>query len=149
MRFIKGSFYSESVIWFSNLHISKKKYSKYLSWAWNLNLLFTGNFNFNLEIGKTEKKTPLENIRPFVFCKIGENMQWVRKKKYFKPPTSQTKFFFKSVTPQVGPNFNGDRLHLASLLSLGETTRIMTIVYNIWQPIETFPISLLKIAKTQ
>ena len=53
------------------------------------------------------------------------------------------------VTPQLGPNFNGDRLHLASLLSLGETTRIMTIVYNIWQPIETFPISLLKIAKTQ
>ena len=72
-----------------------------------------GNFNFNLEIGKTEKKPPLENIRRFVFCKIGENMQWVRKKKYFKPPTSQTKFFFKSVTPKVGPNFNGDRLHLA------------------------------------
>ena len=37
----KGSFSSESVIRFSNLQISKNIYSKLLSWAWKLNLLFT------------------------------------------------------------------------------------------------------------
>ena len=41
-----GSFYSESSIRFSNL---QTKYSKLLSWAWNLNKLFTvfgGKFQF-------------------------------------------------------------------------------------------------------
>ena len=33
----KGKFFPESVIRFSNLQISKKKYSKKLSWTWNLN----------------------------------------------------------------------------------------------------------------
>ena len=32
----KGGFFSESAIRFSNLQISKKKYSKKLSWTWNL-----------------------------------------------------------------------------------------------------------------
>ena len=35
--FTKGVFFSESAIHFSNLQISKKKYSKKLSWTWNLN----------------------------------------------------------------------------------------------------------------
>ena len=39
--FPKGGFFSESAIRFLHLQISKKKYSKKLSWAWNLNLLFT------------------------------------------------------------------------------------------------------------
>ena len=46
----KGSFYSESAIRFSNL---QTKYSKSLSWAWNLNKLFTvmvGNSNFKFRI---------------------------------------------------------------------------------------------------
>ena len=37
----KGGFFSESEIRFSNLPISQKNYSKKLSWAWNLNILFT------------------------------------------------------------------------------------------------------------
>ena len=65
----KGVFFSESEICFSNL---QKKYSKSLSWAWNLNKLFTvmsGNFKFqvqdsDLEIWKTnlnsEKKPALQ-----------------------------------------------------------------------------------------
>ena len=97
---------------------------------------------------KLKKATFRKYSSIWVFVKLVKTCNELEKK-YFKPPISQTKFIFKSVTPKVGPNFNGDRLHLASLLSLGETTRIMTIVYNIWQPIETFPISLLKIAKTQ
>ena len=38
---IKGGFFSESKIRFSNLPISQKHYSKKRSWAWNLNKLFT------------------------------------------------------------------------------------------------------------
>ena len=50
--FIKGGFFSESEIRFSNLPISQKNYSKNLSWAWNLNKLFTvmgGNFKFQVQ----------------------------------------------------------------------------------------------------
>ena len=46
---IKGSFYSESAIRFSNL---QKKYSKLLFWTWNLNLLFTvigGKFKLQVQ----------------------------------------------------------------------------------------------------
>ena len=45
----KGVFFSESEIRFSNL---PKNYSKKLSWAWNLNKLFTdvgGNFKFQAQ----------------------------------------------------------------------------------------------------
>ena len=48
----KGGFFSESAIRFSNLPIFKKKYSKKLSSAWNLNLLFTvigGKFKFKFQ----------------------------------------------------------------------------------------------------
>ena len=48
----KGAFFSESEIHFSNLPISQKNYSKKLSWAWNLNKLFTdmgGNFKFQAQ----------------------------------------------------------------------------------------------------
>ena len=34
---VKGGFFSESAMCFLYLQISKKKYSKKLSWAWNLN----------------------------------------------------------------------------------------------------------------
>ena len=53
----KGSFYSESAICFSNVHISKKKYSKLLPWAWNLNLFFTvigRKSNFQVQDGYLE-----------------------------------------------------------------------------------------------
>ena len=49
---IKGGFYSESAIRFLDLQISKTKYSEKLSWAWNLNLLFTvfgGKFKFQAQ----------------------------------------------------------------------------------------------------
>ena len=49
---LKGGFFSESEIRFSNLPISKKNYNKKLSWAWNLNKLFTdmgGNFKFQAQ----------------------------------------------------------------------------------------------------
>ena len=36
-RLPKGGFFSESPMCFSNLQISKKNYSKSLSWTWNLN----------------------------------------------------------------------------------------------------------------
>ena len=36
----EGGFFSESVILFSNLQISKKNIPKKLSWAWNLNFKF-------------------------------------------------------------------------------------------------------------
>ena len=48
----KGGFYSESAIRFLDLQISKTKYSEKLSWAWNLNLLFTvfgGKFKFQAQ----------------------------------------------------------------------------------------------------
>ena len=64
----KGGFYSESAMRFLDLQISKKNYSEKLSWAWNLNLLFTvigGKFEFQaqdsfseyffLEIWKSKK----------------------------------------------------------------------------------------------
>ena len=54
---IKGGFFSERSIHFLDLQISKKNYSKKLSWAWNLNfpanysiLLLAGNLNFKLRI---------------------------------------------------------------------------------------------------
>ena len=34
-NFTKGGFFSECAMYFSNLQISKKKYSKKLSWTWN------------------------------------------------------------------------------------------------------------------
>jgi hypothetical protein len=40
-KLTKGGFFSESEIRFSNLPISQKDHSKKLSWAWNLNKLFT------------------------------------------------------------------------------------------------------------
>ena len=49
---LKGGFYSESAIRFLDLQISKTKYSEKLSWAWNLNLLFTvfgGKFKFQAQ----------------------------------------------------------------------------------------------------
>ena len=49
---IKGGFFSESAICFSNPQSSNKNYSKSLSWAWNLNKLFTvmgGNFKFQAQ----------------------------------------------------------------------------------------------------
>ena len=80
---LKGGFYSESAIRFLDLQISKTKYSEKLSWAWNLNLLFTvfgGKFKFQTQdsfpeyffleiwrsekrIALSEKKTPLRSIR--------------------------------------------------------------------------------------
>ena len=48
----KGGFFSESEIRFSNLPIFQKNYSKKLSWAWNLDKLFTdmgGNFKFQAQ----------------------------------------------------------------------------------------------------
>ena len=48
----KGGFYSESEIRFLDIQISKTKYSEKLSWAWNLNLLFTvfgGKFKFQAQ----------------------------------------------------------------------------------------------------
>ena len=51
-RCSKGGFFSESEIRFSNLPISQKNYSKKLSWAWNLNKLFTDmgkNFKFQAQ----------------------------------------------------------------------------------------------------
>ena len=55
---LKGGFFSESSIRFSNL---QKKYSKLLSWAWNLNLLFTvigEKFKFQVQ------DSDLENLEP-------------------------------------------------------------------------------------
>ena len=49
---VKGGFFSESEIRFSNLRISQKNYSKKIPWAWNLNKLFTdmgGNFKFQAQ----------------------------------------------------------------------------------------------------
>ena len=48
----KSGFFTESEIRFSNLPISHKNYYKKLSWAWNLNKLFTAwILNFKLRIG--------------------------------------------------------------------------------------------------
>ena len=75
----KGGFFSESEIRSSNLPIFQKKYSKKLSWSWNLNKLFAdmgGNFKvqaqdsffgiifgaigrFEKRISLSEKKAPL------------------------------------------------------------------------------------------
>ena len=40
VNYLKVAFFSESAIRFSNLPIFKKKYSKKLSSAWNLNFVF-------------------------------------------------------------------------------------------------------------
>ena len=53
IHYSKGGFFSESAIRFSDLQISKKIYSKKLSWAWNLN--FPPITLYCLEIWKTNR----------------------------------------------------------------------------------------------
>ena len=73
----KGGFYLEREMRFSNLQISKEIYSKSLSWAWNLNELFTvfgGKFKFQvqdsdleyfvLEIWRFDKLIELSEKKP-------------------------------------------------------------------------------------
>ena len=62
----KGGFLSESAIGFLYLQIFKKKYSKKLSWARNLNLLFTdigGKFEFQAQ----------DNFLEYLFLEIGRS----------------------------------------------------------------------------
>ena len=86
----KGAFFSESEIRFSNFPISQKNYSKKLSWAWNLNKLFTdmgGNFQFQAQdsfleyffwkIGKFEKRISLSEKKPLLELATLWYLQWL------------------------------------------------------------------------
>ena len=96
---IKGGYFSESAMCFLDLQISKKNYSKKLSWAWNLNLLFTvfgRKFKFHAQdsfleyffleiwrskkhIALSEKKGTFSNHpdqRAFLFCVITNIFFW-------------------------------------------------------------------------
>ena len=81
--YIKGGFFSESAIRFSDLQISKKKYSKKLSWAWNtrlnlnfkLRIVFLEYFFFEIGMWKnfialSEKKPPLVWIKRLLNIKL-------------------------------------------------------------------------------
>ena len=94
----KRSFYLESSIGFSNLQISKK-YSKELSWAWNLNLLFTvigGKFKFQVQEGDLE----------YFLQKI-----WKTHRTFEKKPPLKSKFLFLYLTSRLGKTTRSDENH--------------------------------------
>ena len=80
-------FFSESAIFFSNLQICKRNYSKSLYWAWNLNKLFTimdGNFKFQVQDSDLEYffwrfgdlKNESHFLKKATFTKTGFTNTW-------------------------------------------------------------------------
>ena len=99
---IKGGFFLESSIRFSNLQISKKKYSKKLSWAWNLHFP-------PITLYCSEKKPPLAvKLLINTLCKKYQGLpDWKRCSNWFDGVQSQLLDF-----PLFQSNWSGTTLFL-------------------------------------
>ena len=100
----KGGFFSESTMCFLDLQISKKKYSKNLSWAWNLNfppitLYWFGDLKNELHFRKKKTHLVLRTIKTGTpgFDKLSTALPEGQKKAFLHSKGKQSQYLIVSL----------------------------------------------------